>query len=421
MKILLLSYSCDPTRGSEAGIGWRWVAGLAREHEVTVLTHPRGLASINQHLAEHPNPNIRVQTVEIPRFLDNWPEETGEHRIHTKYVLWQFWMYATARKLVRKEHFDLVHHVSWITMTGPTLGWALGRPFIWGPVGSGQKAPLNMRRHLGTKGWIKEAIRNMQVATVGLNPLARLTVRNSAAAIASNLDTHAALRKLGAKTVYLIHDSAVDDHWVPAEYPERPARNKPVILWLGRLEARKAPGLAIEAFARMRAEHEAELWIIGEGSLKEASRSLARQVGVEEDVTFWGSVPHKTVPDMLKSADVFLFTSLRDTFPTVVLEAMALGLPGVALNHHGLRTLTDDAVSKIEVTDPETVVDDLAKELGRLVANPELRRQRGIAAWENVRKEHLWSHRYQQMQEVYENVQVVPRTSMESLAHGHPS
>lgn len=404
MKILLLSYACEPGQGSEAATGWHWAEGLARQHDVVMITHPRGRAAIERAIAEDPDLSLRPVYIDLPDRLDPWKKHPGERHIHARYIMWQIRMFAAARKLVSQEHFDLVHHVSWVTMTGPTLGWALGRPFIWGPVGSGQKAPLQMRRHLGTKSWVKEAIRNLQVTLVGLNPLARLTARKSVAAIASNLDTLRALKRIGAKHVHLIHDSAVDERWVPDEYPERSIREKPVIAWLGRVEARKAPGLAIEAFARMRQEHDAELWIIGQGSLVEPSRELARELGVEDDIRFWGRVPHNDVPRMLREADIFLFTSLRDTFPTVVLESMALGLPVVSLNHHGLRTLTDEAIAKVEVTDPESIVVDIARELGTLVADPELRRKRGIAAWENVRLEHRWSHRYRQMREVYESV-----------------
>lgn len=421
MKILLLSYACEPGKGSEASTGWHWVTGLAQEHSVYVLTHPRGRESIERYLAAQPNPKLEFDFVKLPALLDPWQRDPGEKLIHFRYILWQFAMYAKARKLVKHTPFDLVHHVSWVTMTGPTFGWALGLPFIWGPVGSGQQAPLQMRRHLGAKGWVREALRNVQVRLIGLNPLANVAARKSRAAIATNLETYDALRKLRARSIHLIRDSAVDDHWVPESYPERPAREKPVITWLGRVESRKAPGLAIEAFAKARAEHPCELWIIGQGSLLEPSKKLAEQLGVSNDVRFWGRVPHDEVPKMLLDSDIFLFTSLRDTFPTVVLESMALGLPAVSLDHQGLRTLTDDAVIKVPVTDSETIVNDLAHALSQLVQAPAERRSRGYAAWENVQKEHLWRHRYESMRNVYDTALIQSPSPEEQFAYDRPS
>jgi glycosyltransferase involved in cell wall biosynthesis len=248
-----------------------------------------------------------------------------------------------------------------------------------------------------------------------------MAARKSIAALASNVDTYAALGRLGARNVQLLHDSAVDAHWTPEIFPKRPEREKPIIVWLGRLESRKAPGLAIEAFAKARAEHPCELWIIGQGSLLEPSKKLAEQLGVSNDVRFWGRVPHDEVPKMLLDSDIFLFTSLRDTFPTVVLESMALGLPAVSLDHQGLRTLTDDAVIKVPVTDAETIVNDLAHALSQLVQAPAERRSRGYAAWENVQKEHLWRHRYESMRNVYDTALIQSPSPEEQFAYDRPS
>ncbi|MEZ4569736.1 MAG: hypothetical protein R2849_05290 [Thermomicrobiales bacterium] len=200
-KILLLAYGCEPGRGSEAGIGWHWVDHLSKHHEVFVLTHPRGRASIERELAQDPRPNLHIRYVELPSLLDPWRMVPGEQAIQGRYIMWQVAAYRVARKIVAREDIDLVHHVSWTTMTGPTLAWALGKPFIWGPVGSGQQAPLNMHRFLTPRGWFREAIRNQQVATVWLNPLARAAARKSAFAFAANLDTLHRLETLGASSV----------------------------------------------------------------------------------------------------------------------------------------------------------------------------------------------------------------------------
>lgn len=369
-----------------------------------VLTHPRGRDAIERELAEHPNPRLHFQFVELPDFLDPWRRDPGEKRIHLRYIMWQFAEYLAVRKLVKIKEFDVVHHISWITMTGPTLGWAFGLPFIWGPVGSGQTAPLQMRRHLGVKGWMREALRNAQVKLVGLNPLSRMAARKSVAAIATNLETVDALKRLGARNVPFIYCSAVDDHWVPQQFPERPTRDKPIVAWLGRLEPRKTPGLAIEAFAKARAEQPCELWMIGDGSLLESMQELAGQLGVADDVRFWGRVPHGDIPKLLLDADMFLFTSLRDSCTAVVLEAMALGLPAVSIDHQGVRILPDDAVLKVLVSDADTIVDDLAQALAQLARSPEERARRAAASWQHVRDYELWSHRYQAMREVYATV-----------------
>lgn len=403
-KILLLSYGCQPGRGSEAGIGWHWVNHLSQQHEVFVLTHPRGRRAIQKQLAKEPRPNLHIRYVNLPAPLDPWRLLSGEQAIQARYIMWQFAAYPVARKLVASENIDLVHHVSWTTMTGPTLGWALGAPFIWGPIGSGQRAPLQMHRYLSPRGWIRETIRNVHVTAVKLNPLARAAARNSAVAFASNPDTYIRLKNIGAPVVRLQPDAAVDETWLaPQPVPARD-RERVVIAWASRMMTRKAPGLALEAFARLREVQDTELWFIGDGPLIEETRALAARLGVQRDVRFWGWVDHDRMPELLSQADIFLFTSLRDTCPMPAMEAMARSLPVVALDLHGVRNLTDDGVLKVPVGKPADLVPDLTNALLELAASPELRTKRGEAAWRSVRDGHLWNHRYAEVEQAYEEI-----------------
>lgn len=403
-KILLLSYGCEPGKGSEAGIGWQWVNHLSKEHEVFVLTHPRGRDSIQAQLAQEPRPKLHIRYVELPRMLDPWRLVPGEQAIQLRYIMWQFAAYRKARKIIAAENIDLVHHVSWTTMTGPTLGWALGKPFIWGPVGSGQRAPLQMRRFLGMKGWLREAFRNTQVASVHLNPLARAAAGHASIAYASNHDTFDRLQEMGAASVRLQPDAAVDGSWLVPEPPRARDRERVVIAWASRMMARKSPALAVEAFAKLREVQDAELWFIGDGPLIAETRALAARLGVQRDVKFWGWIDHNRMPDLLSEADIFLFTSLRDTCPMPVMEAMARGLPIVALDHHGVRYLPEDAVLKVPVGTPEQLVPDIADALLDLALSPDLRTRCGAAAWASVRDGHLWTHRFAGVEEGYRTI-----------------
>ena len=403
-KVLLLSYGCEPNKGSEAGLGWHWAGELSKRHQVIVLTHPRGRAAIEAQLAIDPRPNLRIRYVQLPFMLDPWRRFPGEQAIQLRYIVWQLAAYLVARRIVAREEIDLVHHVSWTTMTGPTLGWALGKPFVWGPVGSGQRAPLQMRRFLGFKGWLREAIRNTQVATVTLNPLARLTARRASIAFGSNPDTVDRLRDLGASPIRLQPDVAADESWLAAGPPAIRRRERPIIAWSSRMMARKAPGLAIEAFARLRAVQDAELWMIGDGPLRTDLVALTRRLGVERDVKFWGWVEHDRVPELLSNADMFLFTSLRDTAPLPVIEAMARGLPVVALDLHGVANLTDESALKIPVNDPNRLVGDISDALLDLATSPDLRSRYSRAGWDSVRRDHIWPRRFAGIDGTYEMI-----------------
>jgi glycosyltransferase involved in cell wall biosynthesis len=393
MKILLLAYACQPGYGSEPKNGWQWASRLSETDEVYLLTHARGREAIEAARRAAPHLRLHVCYVELPQILDPWRWMHQEKLVRFRYLLWQVAAYMQARRIIRSESIDVVHHTTWASMAALTLGWALGKAFVWGPVGGGQTAPLRMRRFLGLSGALREGIRNSRVATIGWNLWARLAARNCTVALTSNYETQALVKRLGARDVRLVLDTAVDPAWMPASVPDRPANAKPVVLWMGRLESHKALNLAIESFARVVANHPAELWVLGDGPLRSQSEALARELGVKDSIRFFGWVPYKEAPEMLKKADLFLFTSLRDSCPQPVLEAMAWGLPTVSLNHQGLRLMPDAAVLKVDVTTPAAVVQGVSEALLTLVSAPDLRRRMGVAGHHWVREHHLWSRR----------------------------
>ncbi len=80
--------------------------------------------------------------------------------------------------------------------------------------------------------------------------------------------------------------------------------------------------------------------IYGEGSCMESLVALARQCGVEERVCFAGYC--SDIAERLRRGDAFVFPSLREGMPVAVMEAMAVGLPVIALDIRGCRELVVD-------------------------------------------------------------------------------
>jgi glycosyltransferase involved in cell wall biosynthesis len=89
----------------------------------------------------------------------------------------------------------------------------------------------------------------------------------------------------------------------------------------------------------------------------------------------------------LKS-DVFLFCSLRESFGSQMLEAMAFGLPVIALDHQGVRAFVPDAAGiKVPVTKPSETVQRLADAVTYLYRHPEKRLAARRYAYEYARRQ----------------------------------
>ncbi len=78
------------------------------------------------------------------------------------------------------------------------------------------------------------------------------------------------------------------------------------------------------------------LLILGEGSLKAELNSLAVQLGLGDNIIFCGCIPHDKLQNYYHACDLFLFASQSETQGIVLLEAMAAGLPVIAVRATGV-------------------------------------------------------------------------------------
>ena len=102
----------------------------------------------------------------------------------------------------------------------------------------------------------------------------------------------------------------------------------PVVLGIGRLEFQKDFENLIRAFQRVKAHREARLMILGEGDRRTELERLVEQLGLQDSVALPGFVDNPYA--FLGQAAVFALSSRWEGLPTVLIEAMALGVPMVA-------------------------------------------------------------------------------------------
>ena len=143
-----------------------------------------------------------------------------------------------------------------------------------------------------------------------------------------------------------------------------------VIISAGRLAEEKNWVTLLEAFAiAQKTQPNIRLALLGDGPQAEALRRLAGELEIQERVTFVGKVPFEEVPNYLKAADLFSFASITETQGLVTLEAMAAGLPVVAVDASGTRDILEDSKQGfLTQNDPQ----DLANRIIEVVASPSL-------------------------------------------------
>ncbi|MEM9099236.1 MAG: glycosyltransferase family 4 protein [Pseudomonadota bacterium] len=139
----------------------------------------------------------------------------------------------------------------------------------------------------------------------------------------------------------------------------------------GRFVDHKGMDLAIRAVAEAGAPIELDLY--GDGECGNAWRALARELGVEDRVTFKGWLPkHADLLESMRDYRGYLFPTLAEAHGIVMQEAMMVGLPVITLRWGGpIGIAGDDAAIFIEPENEAHVVSELAKAMTRLANDPE--------------------------------------------------
>ena len=207
--------------------------------------------------------------------------------------------------------------------------------------------------------------------------------------LASNF---ARARHLLPISVSLVRDSDIAD---PAEAASRAWNGERTVLSVGRLETEKNPLLLADVLARLMrnpaqaAEPPASghggdwrFLICGEGPMEDELRARLRELGVEDRAELLGYLPiHGGLMDRYRSVNAFLHVSWTEGMPQVLLEAFAAGTPVVATAVGGVPEAAGDAALLIPPGDPDAA----AAALGRIAADPELRRELVAKGIERVR------------------------------------
>ncbi len=105
----------------------------------------------------------------------------------------------------------------------------------------------------------------------------------------------------------------------------------PLVLIVARLAKEKNIDLGLAAFART-GTGRARLAVVGAGPERERLEAVAARLGIAGRTTFAGELSRAELPDCYASADAFLFTSQSETQGLVLVEALAAGLPVVAVD-----------------------------------------------------------------------------------------
>jgi glycosyltransferase involved in cell wall biosynthesis len=337
--------------------------GLARRgHSVTVLTADWGLekrlqAQEGQVTAERSPFGWRrdengVQSIYLPTWL--------RYRALS-------WNPAVKRYCrARLKNFDVVHIFGIYDLLGPAVAAACrkrGSRYVLEPIG--MFVPI---------------VRNLWLKRMYHLAWGRRLLQGASAVIATSNQEVEELSAGGvSRAKIVLRRNGVE---VPARWPERGTFRKAqrispdekLVLFLGRLSAKKSPDLLLRAFAELSGAFAGiplRLVFAGpdESGLKTQLDQMASQLGVRSKVQFTGPIFDQSKWAAYRDADVFVLPSQNENFGNTAAEAVAAGTPVIVTEQCGIAPLLANEAGLVVPHDAAA----LRQALGRILSEAELR------------------------------------------------
>lgn len=385
-------------------MGWNWVVNLAKYCNLYIITEGEWKDDIEAVVKTLPQKDhLHFYYNPLPDRIRKMCWNQGDWRFYWYYRKWQKRTFEIAQSIIGEHHIDVIHQLNMIGFREPGFLWKIKDiPFVWGPVGGMELMPTGYLAGTGLVQKLKVYLKNF------LNNLQRkyqprlLSVLNRAdAVIAATKGVYDLIANYHHKKVILINETGC---YVNQNQVNESADSFDV-LWVGKFDFRKQLGLALHVIANMPKDCLVKLHVAGSGQALEVNRykELAKDLGIENRVEWHGLMPHDKVLALMSKCDLFLFTSIMEGTPHVVLEALQNNLPIVCLDTCGQAGVVDDTIGfKIPVTNTNQSIRDFTDTIINLYNHRDLLTKLKSNCLER-QKQLSWDNKARQMVEIYED------------------
>lgn len=375
INVLIAAYAVSPNWGSEPGMGWNWVINIARYCNVHVITEGEWRNEIEEAVERLPQKdNLHFYYNPLPERVRQMCWNQGDWRFYWYYRKWAKRTLTIARDIIARNHIDVVHQLNMIGFREPGYLWRIKElPMVWGPIGGMGSIPIAYLKGAGLKYnlffRLKNVISNLQLR---FQPRVRAAAHH-ATMIAATSEVQRKVKQVYGKDIPLINETGlyVNDYSENQAIQDNQDSRRLRVIWIGRFIFTKRLDIALKAVAATDNPN-IELTVCGTGGEEEVSgyNRMAVGLGIASQVRWLGKVDHNQIDGLMKQADCLLFTSVAEATSTVVLEAIAAGLPIISFNACGFGSIVNNFAGKtIELSTPEQSIKDFADALNYFSAN----------------------------------------------------
>lgn len=345
MKILLSAYACEPNKGSEPEVGWKWATELSKMgNDVYVITRLNNKDNIEKELKKSNFKNLNFIYFDFPKlFLKIFKGKQNKFSYFYFYI-WQVAIFFVARKLVKKIKFDYIHHVTFVTYRIPSFLCLLNVPFIFGPVAGGEEIPKNLIVDFDLKSKFKEYLRKLSNIYINYSPIINIVLKKSTKIITTSNETKLKIpKKYHSKTFVELGISPNESNSIQHKINTNNLKKNFNLCFVGSLEHRKGINIILKVIQKLKKNNFNFFFnFYGDGPLKKKIKKFIVRENLTTYIKLHGTIPHEKVCEEMKKNHILFFPSLRDSGGFVLFEAMSVGLPSLILKLGGPANIIDN-------------------------------------------------------------------------------
>jgi glycosyltransferase involved in cell wall biosynthesis len=410
LRVLLVAENISLHQSGETSVPYYYLDYfLARGIDVTAVCHARVEKDLRKDLPE--NVFARVHFIEdswlqkVLWKIANWVHYRIGDLIFNQliYVLTQFRMRATVRRLVVANGIDVVFQPTPISPKTLSYMFGFAAPVVIGPLCGGLELPAAFRHLDGPV--VDRTIHEARRAASFMHRFVPGKLK-AAALLVGNQRTANALPPGTNGKIFEVVESGVDlARWPPKTYPVQPA-DKVRFVFCGRLVDWKGAQYLVKAFAPLAREGIAQLDLIGDGELFESIKEQIAHEGIGHSVNARGRIPLEQCIELMRDGDVYVMPSLRECGGLALLEAMAIGLPIIATNWMGpAEYLNDSCGILVDPSSEQGFIDGFTQAMRKLATDPQLRQTLGEGARKRAYSGFFgWDRKVNRVLEILEEV-----------------
>lgn len=448
-KILINAYACCPGMGSEQGMGWNFISGLAKAGcEVFVVTESEYASEVSEELKVRsekwkedneewkermyfyfvPAGYTEEESVRIRRMCWN----QGTWSFYPKYAKWQEKALAVGRDIISNleaqgKSFDVMHQLNMAGFREPGMLYRINEerekegkkriPLVWGPMTGYGGIPFKFMTPGGLKFTafylLKNTLNSLQLM---FHHRVRKMMKASDWVIATSPEMMHGIEIFYGRQVERMNETGTSQAMLASEKriiksEKLPGHDSLRIIWVGRFMYTKQLPLALKTMKCLKGKgygsDKIELHIVGKGFTDgetDEMHRMAKDLGVDDMCRWHGFIPNAEVHRLMSECDVFFFTSIFEGTSTVMLEAIQNNLPVVCFDRCGFGPIVDERIGrKIACRSPKQAIDEFTKVIMDMYMHPEVLKMMG-ANCEEKKVALSWEVKIQRLMEIYESI-----------------